>query len=284
MDNPIISMNDFSFKYNDAKLYSLRHISFDVAEGEFFCIIGSNGAGKSTICNALTGLVPQQFPGTLSGTVTVCGHDASNTKVADLSLDVGLVFQNPFNQLSYTAQSVGEELAYGLGNRGVPRDEMIDRVQKVAELVHVEQLLDRNPLALSGGQVQRVALGSTLILNPKVLVLDECTTQLDPMGSDEIFEIIKQLNKEGTTIVMVDHDMERVAQYADRVLALEAGNFVALGTPEEIFTRTDLEEHGIDSPEFVQITRALGDAGLTDGQLEVTEEPTVAMVREVLGR
>lgn len=284
MSEAALRVEDFSFRYRDAKRYAVRHLSFEVPRGGFLCVVGPNGSGKSTLCNALVGLIPHHFTGKLHGTVSVFGSDVSKKTIADLSTDVGFVFQNPFNQLSYTANTVAEELAYGLCNRGVPRDEMVVRVEEIAHTLRLDGLLERNPLELSGGQVQRVALGSTLILNPKILVLDECTTQLDPLGSEEIFDIVRALNKDGMTVVMVDHDMERVARCADTVLALRDGNQVALGTPREVFGMPGLEEQGIDIPDFVRVTRALSASGLADGDIELTEGPTIERVREVMGR
>lgn len=279
-----LSVRDFSFRYREAKRYAVRHLTFDVEEGGFLCVVGSNASGKSTLCNALVGLIPHHFRGKSRGEVRVFGESVADRSVAETSGDVGFVFQNPFNQLSYTTDTVAEELAYGLCNRGVPRDEMVRRVERVADAIHLGDLLDRNPLELSGGQVQRVALGSTLILNPRVLVLDECTTQLDPLGSEEIFDIVKRLNAGGMTVVMVDHDMERVARCADTVLALEAGDQVALGTPREVFGDPAIVEHGVDVPDYVRVTRALDEAGLASGPIELTEGPTVDRVREALGR
>lgn len=280
----IIKVDDFSFRYRDAKRCAVRHLDFEVPEGGFLCVVGPNGSGKSTLCNALVGLVPRHFNGKGRGSVRVLGQKVADQTIAQISCNVGFVFQNPFNQLSYTAGTVAEELAYGLGNHGVPRDEMVRRIEQIAGPLHLEGLLDRNPLELSGGQIQRVALGSTLIMNPRVLVLDECTTQLDPLGSEEIFDIVKKLNEDGMTVVMVDHDMERVARCADHVLALSRGNQVAFGTPEEVFGDPALEEHGVDIPDYVRISRTLEDEGLASGPVTLTEGACAERVGKALGR
>ncbi|CAI9409413.1 Energy-coupling factor transporter ATP-binding protein EcfA1 [Pleomorphomonas sp. T1.2MG-36] len=277
-----VEVNDFSFRYRGDKRYAVRHLDFAIREGEVFCVIGANGSGKSTLCNALVGLVPHYFTGKTRGDVVVDGTKVSESTVADLSSTIGLVFQNPFNQLSYTAGSVAEELAYGLGNHGVERSDMLERVDTVARLMRIEHILHRNPLELSGGQVQRVALGSVFILEPRILVLDECTTQLDPLGAEEIFDVVRRLNDDGVTIVMVDHDMERVARCADTVLVLDQGEIAALGTPREVFTSPTLQDHGVNAPDYVNISRALIDSGWSIPDIEITEEPTVATVRGLL--
>ena len=278
----IVSVRDFSFRYRSVKRRAVRDLSFDVEQGSFLSIIGANGSGKSTLCNAMIGLVPHYFVGQMRGSIVVDGKDVASSDIADLSTTIGLVFQNPFNQLSYTAGTVAEELAYGLGNRGIAREVMVEKVEQVAKLMRIDHILDKNPLELSGGQVQRVAFGSTFIMEPKVLVLDECTTQLDPMGGEEIFDIVKRLNADGVTVIMVDHDMERVARYADNVLVLDHGHMAAFGTPEEVFADETFPERGIDVPDYVRIGRALADAGYNVGRPAVTEEESVEQVRRVI--
>lgn len=276
MMGAIVEVKDFSFKYRDARRRAVKHVNFSVEEGSLFAIIGANGAGKSTLCNALVGLIPHYFSGARAGKILVDGSDVADSTIAELSKTIGLVFQNPFNQLSYTAGTVAEELAYGLGNHGVPRDKMVERVETVAKLMRIDHILDKNPLELSGGQVQRVAFGSTFIMEPRILVLDECTTQLDPMGSEEIFDIVKKLNASGVTVIMVDHDMERVARYADTVMVLERGEVASIGTPMEVFSDDSIEQHGVDVPDYVSLSRALG------GPIVITEEPAIEMAKEAL--
>lgn len=274
--NAIVDVSDFSFKYRDAKRRAIKHVTFSVDEGSFFAIVGANGSGKSTLCNALVGLIPHYFVGAHAGRILIDGIDVLDSTVAELSKTIGLVFQNPFNQLSYTAGTVAEELAYGLGNYGIPREQMIERVNAVSKLMRIDHVLDKNPLELSGGQVQRVAFGSTFIMEPRILVLDECTTQLDPIGGEEIFDIVKQLNDDGITVIMVDHDMERVARYADKVLVLERGEVVSIGTPIEVFSDDSIEQHGVSVPDYVSLSRALG------GPIAITEEPVIEMAKEAL--
>lgn len=282
MEQVVLEVKDLKFKYRDAKKRVLNGLNFQVKKGEFLCIIGQNGSGKSTLCNALVGLIPYYFAGKLKGQVLVDGIDTQESTIAELSSKIGLVFQNPFNQLSYTAGSVAEELAYGLGNKGVPREKMVKKVEYVAKLMRIDHIIHKDPLELSGGQVQRVAFGSTFIMEPGILVLDECTTQLDPLGSEEIFDIVKELNKNGVTVIMVDHDMERVARCADRILVLDSGEQVALDTPQNIFGNPDVMAHHIGAPDYVAITRELKERGLYDGPVKVIEEDTIELVREVL--
>ncbi|MCL2018945.1 MAG: ATP-binding cassette domain-containing protein [Oscillospiraceae bacterium] len=278
----VIQVENLSFRYAEAKKYALKDLNFSVEQNEFLCIIGANGSGKSTLCNALMGLIPSYFSGKMKGKVTIMGETTSETTIGNLSKKIGLVFQNPFNQLSYTTSTVEEELAYGLCNMGVPRDEMARRVKEIAKIIRVEKLLKKNPLELSGGQVQRVAIGSALIMKPSVLVLDECTTQLDPLGSEEVFDIVKDLNKDGVTVVMADHDMERVARCADRVLVMSDGEIIALDTPRAVFENEELSKHGVDMPDYIRFGIALREEKLYEGLSPLTETEAIIIGKELV--
>lgn len=282
MGKTILKVKNFSFIYNQTTQKVLNNVNFCVEQGSFFCMIGSNGSGKSTLCNSLVGLIPHYFLGEISGEVWVDDIDVKKSNIGELSQKIGLVFQNPFNQLSYTAGTVAEELAYGLGNRGIPREEMVKKVEYVSQLMRIDHILSKNPLELSGGQVQRVAFGSTFILEPEILVLDECTTQLDPLGAEEIFKIIKKLNQSGITVIAVDHDMERVAKYADKVLVLNKGEVVKIDSPERVFTDPELEHYGIYPPDYVKLSQILKERGYTDRESAITEEQSIQMVKEAL--
>jgi len=282
LEETVLEIKNLSFKYQDSKKRVFEGLDFSVKKGEFICIIGPNGSGKSTLCNSLVGLIPYYFTGKWGGNVIVNGINTKDSSIAELSRQIGFVFQNPFNQLSYTAGSVAEELAFGLGNMGVPRSEMLKKVDKVAKLMRIDHIIGKNPLELSGGQVQRVAFGSTFIMEPQILVLDECTTQLDPLGSEEIFDIVKELNKSGVTVVMVDHDMERVARCADRILVIAYGKQIAIDTPEKIFSNLDMASFDVDIPDFVTISKILKERGYYKGEITIDEASAVNAVKEVL--
>lgn len=280
----VVEVEHFSFKYNEGKKRVLNNINFEVQQGEFLCIIGPNGSGKSSLCNALVGLIPSYFRGPVRGRIRIMDEDTQETTVAKLARKIGLVFQNPFNQLSYTTSTVEEELAYGLTNLGMGRDEMKERVLNIANVIRVEHLLHKSPLELSGGQVQRVAIGSALVMQPRILVLDECTTQLDPLGSEEIFDIVKKLNGEGITVIMVDHDMERVARCADRILVLYQGAILAIDSPAAIFANQEITSKGVNIPDYSRFSLALSEQGMYSGQLIATEDEAVRIGMEIVGK
>lgn len=281
--NPVIKVENLTYKHGDATTNALENIDFEVREGEFFCIIGKNGSGKSTLCDSLVGLIPHYFAGRMSGKVIIYGKETTDMTIGEISSTVGFVFQNPFNQLSYTTSTVAQELAYGLGNLGVAREKMIEKVNEVSKKMRINTILDKNPLELSGGQVQRLALGSSLIMDPSILVLDECTSQLDPLGSTEIFEIITDLNKEGLTVVFTDHDMERVAEIADRIIVLYEGEVVLIGTPEEVFSNDKLKDYNILPPDYYQLYTRLQEENLYNSEIVLEEKDAINMVKEVIG-
>ena len=255
--NPVITIENLSYSYPLATTAALSDISLSVNAGEFVSIIGANGAGKSTLCQAIRGLIPHFTKGNVSGTVVVNGRNVAETPIGDLARDVGYVFQNPFTQMSGVSPTVFDELAYGLGNLGVPADEMRERVEAMLKLTKLEPLRDRNPFQLSGGQQQRVALASILIMEQPILVIDEPTSQLDPETTDAMFELISAARDEGRTVVLVEHKMEKVAEFSDRVFLLEAGRLILQGSPEDVFGDPRCEQAGTRMPESMYLRRAL---------------------------
>mgnify|MGYP000030376062 CR=1 FL=1 len=254
----LIEVKQLKYRYPHTKGLALDGIDFSVEKGQFIGIIGENKAGKSTLCQAFAGLVPTMFRGAYGGKVLIDGMEAGKAPIAELCRHVGLVFQNPFNQLSGAKETVFEEIAFGLQNLGIPREEIFRRVKENLARLEIEEYKDRNPFDLSGGQTQRVALASILAMEPKVIVLDEPTSQLDPQGSEEVFRVVEMLKKTGITVLMVEHKMEKLAEYCDKILLMHEGRQVAYDTPERIFSRDDLEELGIKPPVYTQVCRRLG--------------------------
>ncbi|CZQ97643.1 abc transporter [Trichococcus palustris] len=253
----IIEVSHLKYRYPDTSKLVLDDISFSVEEGEFIGLIGRNTAGKSTLCYALTGLIPHFFKGGYGGTVTVAGLNVRNTDVSEVTAAAGLVFENPFSQITGSRFTVYEEIAFGLENMGLPRGEMIRRIEESLDLLDIRKVKDKNPFDLSGGQMQRVAIAGVVAMKPKILVFDEPTSQLDPQGSEEVFRVVENLTKEGITIIMAEQKMDKIAKYADRVLLMDDGKVIAYDTPAAIFSRDDLAEHGIHPPAVTVIAKHL---------------------------
>lgn len=252
-----IVVEGLKYRYPLTNKLALNGISFDVEEGEFIGIIGQNLAGKSTLCQALIGLVPHFYKGAYGGKVLVDGMEVLKSEISELSVKVGIVFQNPFTQVTGSKLTVYEEIAFGLENMGIRRDEMINRIDYALSLLDIYRFKDRNPFDLSGGQMQRMAIASIIAMRPEIIVLDEPTSQLDPQGSEEVFKAIQDLSREGMTVIMVEHKIEKIAKYSDRVMLMHDGSIVDFDTPKKIFSRNDLESYGVVAPAFTRICRAL---------------------------
>lgn len=274
----LIEVKDLKYRYPGTTELALDGVSFTVEKGEFIGIAGENGAGKSSLSQALLGLIPQFYKGAYGGSVTVCGMDARNTPVSELCRHVGLVFQNPFNQLSGAKDTVYDEVGYGLQNLGFPPEEIRTRVESVLRCFGIWEYRDRNPFDLSGGQLQRVAICSVLAMNPDVLILDEPTSQLDPEGSEEVFHTVDELTKMGITIIMIEQKIEKLAGYCDRVLLMHQGHVVDYDTPRKIFSREDLYDLGVNPPAYTRFARANALA-FEDGTLPVTHAETLELVK-----
>ena len=253
-----IEVENLKYRYPLTDTNALDDVSFTISEGEFIGVIGENNAGKSTLCQALVGLVPHFYKGLYDGKVMICGKNVRESSVSDLSENVGLAFQNPFTQVTGAKVTVYEEVAFGLENLGIPRDEMSKRVTEALELLGISEYRDRNPFDLSGGQMQRVALAGVIAMKPDVIILDEPTSQLDPKGSEEVFQAVQQLSEKGMTIIMVEHKMEKIAAYSDRVMLLSNGKVVDFATPHEIFSREDIHDYGVIEPVYTQVAKGLG--------------------------
>lgn len=275
----VITVENLRYRYPHTKELALDGLNFSVEKGEFIGIIGENGAGKSTLSQAIMGLVPQFYKGAYGGTVMVDGIEAGKTPVAQLCGHVGLVFQNPFNQLSGAKDNVYEEVAFGMQNLGVPAEEMKKRVEEALRLLDIWQYRDRNPFDLSGGQMQRVAIASVLVMRPDVMILDEPTSQLDPEGSDEVFKAVETLTGSGITILMIEQKIEKLAAYCDRILLLHKGKQIAFDTPQKVFSVPDLNDYGIQAPAFTRICKAEG-VTLADGTYPVTVEEAAGVLKE----
>lgn len=275
----IITIENLKYKYPDTDKLALDGISLSIEKGEFIGIVGQNGAGKSTLCQAIVGLVPQFYHGAYGGTVRVKERLADQVPVQEMCEDVGLIFQNPFNQLSGAKDTVYGEVAYGLQNLGVEREEMKSRIEKVLKQLDIWQYCDRNPFDLSGGQMQRVAIASILVMQPEVMILDEPTSQLDPEGTEEVFKVVDQLSKSGKTIIMIEQKLEKMAKYCDRLILMHDGKVVDFDTPEKIFAREDLYELGVEPPAFVRISKMYGLSN-PDGTFPTTLEATARLFEQ----
>lgn len=255
-----IEFKDVTFTYPESKAPVLKKINFKVKKGSWTALIGHNGSGKSTISKLINGLL---LPDKDSGSViTVSGMNLNSENVWDIREKVGIVFQNPDNQ--FVGATVGDDVAFGLENRGVPRDQMVQTVKKVLSDVGMLDYIDDEPANLSGGQKQRVAIAGILAVEPEIIILDESTSMLDPSGRDQILKIIKRLMSEkNLTILSITHDIDE-ADMADNVIVLNDGKILAQASPTKIFSQTEMPRQiGLDIPFVDKLIYKLNQLGIT---------------------
>lgn len=266
MTEPIIELNNISFRYDEAERNALSNVNLKVYPDEWIAIIGPNGSGKSTLAKIINGLlVPAE------GVVQVNGIEVDEETVWEARRTVGMVFQNPDNQ--FVGATVEDDVAFGLENNGVERDEMIRRVNNSLEEVRMLEHMRKEPARLSGGQKQRVAIASVIALRPQVILLDEATAMLDPLGREEVIESIDEVKEEyNLTVISITHDIDEASR-ADRILVMDQGQLVKQGTPEEIFPLGDkLVGMGLDVPFSQQLKDELAKRGVEVPQEYLDEE------------
>ena len=265
----IIDVKNLSFRYKESQeYYDLKDITFHVKRGEWFSIVGHNGSGKSTTVRLIDGLLEAE-----SGEILINGQQLTEENIWDLRRQIGMVFQNPDNQ--FVGATVEDDVAFGLENQGISRQEMKERVEEALNLVGMSDFKKKEPARLSGGQKQRVAIAGVVAQRPAILILDEATSMLDPEGRRELIETVQGIRKDyDMTVISITHDLEEVAM-SDRVLVMKKGIIESTSSPRELFSRNDLDKIGLDDPFANQLKHFLSQSGydlpehyLTESELE----------------
>jgi energy-coupling factor transporter ATPase len=257
----IIKIEDLSYRYPRTKKWVLKDINLEVKKGEFLAVMGENGAGKTTFCQCINGVIPHSHQGKLKGSVTVEGIKTVEATVSYLAQYVGMVLEDPETQLFTTR--IRDEVAFGPENLRMSVEEILERVKWALKVVRLEHYEDRQPTALSGGQKQRLAIAAAIAMKPKILVLDEPTSQLDPIGTEEVFSVIRELKDDyGMTVVIATHKSEEIAKFADKVLILKGGQIQALDIPQVIFSNTELlKDNWVRPPQVSELATYLAEKG-----------------------
>ncbi len=265
----VIDVKNLSFRYKESQeYYDVKDITFHVKRGEWLSIVGHNGSGKSTTVRLIDGLLEAE-----SGEIVIDGQRLTEENVWNIRRQIGMVFQNPDNQ--FVGATVEDDVAFGLENQGLSRQEMQKRVEEALDLVGMLDFKKREPARLSGGQKQRVAIAGVVALRPSILILDEATSMLDPEGRRELIETVKGIRKDyDMTVISITHDLEEVAM-SDRVLVMEKGEIESTSSPRDLFSRNDLDQIGLDDPFANQLKNSLSQNGydlpenyLTESELE----------------
>ncbi len=278
----VIETKGLTYTYPGGSKQSITDVSIKIEKGEFALITGPSGCGKTTLCRCFNGLIPHFYQGEMKGETTVAGMNISEHPIYELAKHVGLVFQNPENQLF--ALSVEKDVAFGLENLGTKREIMREKVDWALELTRIYDLRERAPYELSGGQQQRVAIASVLAMQPEVMVLDEPTSFLDPLSARRIFEVIHQLNRTlGITVILVEHRLDLTAKYTNHIIVMNEGRVVLDGDPREVLQSEETRLIGVGIPKATLLYQVLRKSGMKlGGKLPLDSEEMAATLKEVL--
>jgi len=278
----IIETKNLTYTYPSVLKPSISDVSMKVEKGEFVLITGPSGCGKTTLCRCFNGLIPHFYQGELKGEITVAEMDTTKHQTHAMAKSVGLVFQNPENQLF--ALSIEKDVAFGLENLGLPREEMRERVDWALKLTGIYDLRERSPHEVSGGQQQRVAIASVLAMQPEIIVLDEPTSFLDPLSAEKIFEVIHELNKKlGMTVVLVEHRLDLTAKYADHIIIMNEGKVCFDGTPRKILSAEETRLIGVGIPKATFLYQTLLKEGINLNKFTpLSSEELASLIMEAL--
>ncbi|MEC0201079.1 ABC transporter ATP-binding protein [Paenibacillus lautus] len=275
----IITIKNLSYQYPISETDALKNVNVTIERGKLYALIGANGGGKTTLCNVIRGFIPHFYKGDLRGEVLIEGKDIREWEMGELSQKIGYVFQNPFTQISGVKDNVFEEIAFGLENLGMEPGLIREKVDQVIHMLEIDYLRDKNPFELSGGQKQRVALASIIVMEPDVLVIDEPTSQLDPKGTEEVFKIIELMKKKGKTIILVEHKIELIAEYADNVILLSEGEVAMQGSSQKILTDERALAFGAALPQYSLFGLDMRKRGMDLGSIPLTEKEALEAVK-----
>lgn len=276
----MIRIRDLTFHYGDASKPALQDVNLEVEDGEFVLVTGPSGCGKSSLCRCLNGLIPHFYGGKIAGGLEVQGLDVMKHTTKELATRVGMVFQDPENQL--VAMDVEREIAFGLENLAFPKGVIAKRMEESLDTLGISGLRYRQVHELSGGEKQKVIIASVLALHPDILVLDEPTSELDPKSAEEVLSVVQRLNDElGITVILVEHRLDRVVHLVDRMIVLDEGRIVADGNPRAVLSNCDIASLGAGVPPIVRIVQRLRGNGVNVDGIPLTVKEGRSMLKEV---
>lgn len=279
----IIEIKDLAFTYRGFKKTSIKNIALKINRGDFVILTGPSGCGKTTLCRCLNGLIPNSYPGELEGEVKIADLVVKDHSISDVAQHVGLVLQNPENQLF--SLSIERDIAFGLENLALPREEIRKRVDWALDIIGLADLRDKAPYELSGGQQQRVAIASVLAMQPEVMILDEPTSFLDPLAAKKLLEIVHKLNKDmNLTIILVEHRLDLASVYSNRVLIMDEGEIKVDGSPREVFSEEKIDQMDIGLPKVTMLFKELKKEGYPlAGVTPLSASELAQIIKEALG-
>lgn len=278
----LIKFHDFYFRYKGNKIYALNDINLEINENKFILLAGGTGSGKTTLIRCMNGLIPQFYSGFYKGWVEVNGIDTSKTSISNLSTIVGIVFQNPENQL--VSMNVEHEIAFGLENLGISKEKIKERINEVVQLTGIEEILDKAPFEISGGEQQRVALASILALNPKILILDEPTSNLDPHFAQKIINLLEKIHKEkDITIIISEHRLDLLISIVDEIILMDKGKIIKYDDTKKVVNDPDFERLDINKPFVYSVFRKLKSEDFFEGNIPINSMEAINLIKKLKG-
>lgn len=275
----LIKFKDFYFRYKGNEEYALSNINLKIDNNKFILLAGETGSGKTSLIRCMNGLIPQFYAGHYKGYVEVVGNDTIKTPIADLSTEVGIVFQNPENQL--IAMNIEHEIAFGLENLGVKRAIIKEKLENVMQLTEIKDIADKAPFEISGGEQQRVAIASILVLDPKIIVLDEPTANLDPLFAQKIIKLLKKIqNEKDLTIIISEHRMDLIIPVVDEIILMKEGKILAHNNKEIIINSKEFENLAINKPRIYSIFNHLKNENLFLNNLPSSIDETIEILKK----
>jgi energy-coupling factor transporter ATP-binding protein EcfA2 len=276
----IIKFKNFHFRYKGNDEYALKNINLEIGSNKFILLAGETGSGKTSLIRCMNGLIPQFYAGYYKGHVEISGKNTNETTISELSNDVGIVFQNPENQL--ITMNVEHEIAFGLENLGISREIIGEKIKEVVEITEIESIIDKAPFEISGGEQQRVAIASILVLEPKVIILDEPTANLDPLFARKILNLLKKIQVEKKiTIIISEHRMDLIIPLVDEIILMKESEILAHDTKNNIINTNTFENLNINKPKIYSIFNELKNRNRFQHDLPVSIQDAINMLKTI---
>jgi energy-coupling factor transporter ATP-binding protein EcfA2 len=276
----LIKFKNFHFRYKGNEEYALKNINLKIESNKFILLAGETGSGKTSLIRCMNGLIPQFYAGYYKGSVEISGKNTTETSISNLSKDIGIVFQNPENQL--IAMNVEHEIAFGLENLGISRDVIKERIEEVVEITEIENIMDKAPFEISGGEQQRVAIASILVLEPKIIVLDEPTANLDPFFAQKIITLLKKIQIEKKiTVIISEHRMDLIVPIVDDIILMKEGEVIAYDDKDKITSDDIFENLNINKPKIYSIFNKLKKRSLFGQNIPISIQDAINLLKTI---
>jgi len=276
----LIKFSNFHFRYKGNEEYALRNINLEINPNRFILLAGETGSGKTSLIRCLNGLIPQFYAGYFKGYVEISGKNTNKTTISELSNDVGIVFQNPENQL--ITMNVEHEIAFGLENLGIPKEDIKEKIEEAVEITEIENIMDKAPFEISGGEQQRVAIASILVLEPNVIVLDEPTANLDPLFARKIINLLKKIQVEKKiTVIISEHRMDLILPIVDEIILMRKGEVLAHSTKENVINTNTFENLNINKPKIYSIFNELKKRNQFQHEIPVSIQDAITILKTI---